>query len=103
MRWCSLDISESNFAKKCRRKKPSQQQNIVPANIATRHCVSKMSEIFDLTSKITLITSTIKLDLHTLVKRGFDWDKGKVKLLDSQVVLHWLSNHEKVVKQWGTE
>ena len=26
--------------------------------------------------------------------------KGKMKLTDSQVVLHWLSNHEKAVKQW---
>ena len=171
-----------------------------------------MSEIFDLTGKITLITATMKLDLHTLLKRGLDWDdvlpdelrsiwvshfemmqeigkikfqravvpedainldiqtidaadasqklacvaiyarflkkggthlcqlifsrsklipdglsqpraelftatmnshtgeivrralqenhKGKVKLTDSQVVLHWLNNHEKAVKQW---
>ena len=26
--------------------------------------------------------------------------KGKMKLTDSQVVLHWLSNYEKTVKQW---
>ena len=26
--------------------------------------------------------------------------KGKMKSRDSQVVLHWLSNHEKAVKQW---
>ena len=36
--------------------------------------VSKVSEIFDLTGKITPITATMKLDLHTLVKRGLDWD-----------------------------
>ena len=44
MRWfpkedlVSLDISELNFAKKCRGKKASQQQNIIPANIIRRHC-----------------------------------------------------------------
>ena len=37
----SLDINELNFAKKCR-KKPSQQQNIIPANITRRHCVSSV-------------------------------------------------------------
>ena len=26
--------------------------------------------------------------------------KGKMKVTDSQVVLHWLNNHEKAVKQW---
>ena len=78
MRWfpkedlSSLDISELNFAKKCRRKKPSQQQNIIRTNLTRRHCVSKVFEIFDLTGKITPITVTMKLDLHTLVKRSLD-------------------------------
>ena len=49
MRWfpkenlLSLDKNELNFAKKCRGKKPSQQQNIIPANFTRRHCVSKVS------------------------------------------------------------
>ena len=33
-----------------------------------------MSEIFDLAGKITPVTATMKLDLHTLVKRGLDCD-----------------------------
>ena len=67
----SLNISELNFAKKCRGKKPSQQQNIVPANITRRHYVSKVSEIFDLSGgKIIPITATMKLDLHTGKKRS---------------------------------
>ena len=69
-----FDISELNFAKKCRGKKPSKQQNIIPANITRRHCVSKVSEIYDLTGKITPTTATMKLGLHILVKRGLDWD-----------------------------
>ena len=62
MRWSpkedllSLDNSELNFARKCRGKKPSQQQNIIPANILRKQHVSKVSEIFDLTGKITPIT-----------------------------------------------
>ena len=45
MRWfpkenlLSLDINELNFAKKYRGKKPSQQRNIIPANIARSHRV----------------------------------------------------------------
>ena len=34
----------------------------------------KCLKFFDLTGKITPITATMKLDLHTLVKRSFDWD-----------------------------
>ena len=34
--------------------------------------VSKVSEIFDLASKITPIKATMKLYLHTLGKRGLD-------------------------------
>ena len=65
----SLDISELNFAKKNRGKKPSQHQNIIPSKLTRRHCVSKV-EIFDLTGKITPITPitpTIKMDLQDLV------------------------------------
>ena len=96
MRWfskedlLSLDISELNFAKKCRGKKPSQQQNIIPANITRRHCVSKVSEIFDLTGKITPITATVKLDLHILVKRGLDWDD----VLPDKLRSIWVSQFE---------
>ena len=80
MRWfpkgdlLSLDISELYFAKKCKGKKPSQQQNVIPASITRRYCISKVSEIFDLIGKITPITATMTLDLQTLVKRGLDWD-----------------------------
>ena len=39
-----------------------------------RSCVSKKAEIFDLTGKRTPITAAIRIDLHTLVKRGLSWD-----------------------------
>ena len=40
-------------------------------------------------------------DTGRIVKRELQENrKGKMKLTDSQVVLHWLSNHEKAVKQW---
>ena len=90
----SLDISELNFAKKCRRKKPSQQQNIIPANITRRHCVSKVSEIFDLNGKIKPITATMKLDLHTLVKTGLDWDNA----LPDELRPIWVSHSEMMEK-----
>ena len=92
----SLDISELNFAKKCRRKKPSQQQNIIPANITRRHCVSKVSEIFDLNGKIKPITATMKLDLHTLVKTGLDWDDA----LPDELRPMWVSHSEMMEKIW---
>ena len=33
-----------------------------------------MGEIFDLAGKITPITAAVKMNLHTLVKRGLSWD-----------------------------
>ena len=68
-----------------------------------------MSEIFDLAGKITPVTATMKLDLHTLVKRGLDCDDVLPDELSPiwvfhfemmrEMMLHWLSNYEKVFKQ----
>ena len=69
-----LNIGELNFAKKQRRKKPLQHQNITLSKLTRRNCVSKVAEIFDLTGEITPITAAIKMDLHTLVKRDLSWD-----------------------------
>ena len=68
----SLDIGELNFAKKQRGKKPIKNQNIIPLRLSRRHCVSKVAEIFDLTGKVTPITATMKMDLHSLVQRKLD-------------------------------
>ena len=70
----SLDISELNFAKKQRGRKPIKSQNIIPQQLTRRHCVSKVAEIFDLTGNVTPIIATMKMDLHSLVQRRLDWD-----------------------------
>ena len=71
----SLDISELNFAKKSRGKKPNlNSAKIVPERLTRRHCVSKVAEIFDIVGRITPITAAVKLDLHQLVHRGLDRD-----------------------------
>ena len=70
----ALDIGELNFAKKEHGKKPVQHQNIIPSKLTRQNCVSKVTEIFDLTGKITPITAAVSMDLHTLVKRGLSWD-----------------------------
>ena len=73
--YLTLDISELNFAKKQRGKKPANSSTgIIPAKLTRRHCVSKVAEVFDLTGKVTPITAAMKLDLHDLVLRGLDWD-----------------------------
>ena len=69
----SLDISELNFAKKSRGKKPASTCQ-VPINLTRRHCVAKVAELYDITGKITPITAAMKLDLHQLVERKLDWD-----------------------------
>ena len=70
----ALDIGELDSGKKQRGRTPVQHQNIIPSKLAIRDCVSKVAEIFDLTGKITPITAAMKMNLHTLVKRGLSWD-----------------------------
>ena len=85
----SLDIGELNFAKRKRGKKPVGNQNIIPTKITRRHCVGKVAEIFDLTGKITPITATMKLDLHTLVERKLQWDDVITDKLRSVWISHF--------------
>ena len=42
-----------------------------------------------------------RINVHTgeIVRRSLQ-SKGRVKLTDSQVVLHWINNHDKPVRQW---
>ena len=51
-----------------------QGRNSIPINPMRKQCVSKISEVFHLTGITTLITVTMKLDLHNLVERGLSWD-----------------------------
>lgn len=45
-------------------------RNTIPFHLTRRHCVSKVTEVFEITGKITPITATMKFDLHTLVEWG---------------------------------
>ena len=71
----SLSISDLNFAKKQRGKKPTNASNIIPTNLTRRHCASKVAEIFDITGMMTPIIAAMKLDLHNLSTRQLDWDE----------------------------
>ena len=70
----SLNISEINFAKKVRGKKPSKATNIIPAKLTRRHCASKVAEVFDLTGRVAPLIASMKIDLQQLVHLGLDWD-----------------------------
>ena len=41
------------------------------------------------------------INVHTgeIVRRSLQ-SKGRVKLTNTQVVLHWINNHDKPIKQW---
>ena len=69
-----LDISELNFSKRVRGKKNPNADNKIPEVITRRHCVGKVSEIFDLTGRITPLTASMKLDLHDMIERGLNRD-----------------------------
>ena len=60
----SLDISEINFAKKKRDKKPNNQMKVFPKNISRQQCVSKVAKVFDLTGKTKKVTTTMNIYTH---------------------------------------
>lgn len=70
----SLNISNLNFAKKYKGKKPVNETKAIPLKLTRRQCVAKVAEIFDITGKLTPITASMKLDLHELITRKLDWD-----------------------------
>ena len=94
-----LDVSELNFMKKQRGKKPAviEKSKKIPEKLTRRQCVSKVSELFDITGKITPITACMKLDLHTLVKRKLQWDD--VIPEDLKPILH---SHFEMIEELGT-
>ena len=69
----SIDIAELNFSKKVRGKKPTSSGKI-PEKLTRRQCLSKVSEIFDISGKLTPITAAMKLDLHHFVQLQLGWD-----------------------------
>ena len=87
----SLDIQQLNFSKKYRGKKP-QEIKEVPTNLTRRQCVSKASEVFDISGLLTPITATMKMDLHNLVKRKMDWDD----ILPNELRSLWSSHFEMI-------
>ena len=88
----ALDISELNFSKKHRGKKSDKEKNKIPKKLSRRHCVSKVSEIYDLTGLITPITAGMKIDLHTLVQRKLEWDD----IIPDDLRQIWESNFEMI-------
>ena len=69
-----LDIGELNFSKKKRGRRELTNMNGIPNKLTRRDCVSKVSEIFDLTGKVTPIIAHMKLDLRVLGDRKLSWD-----------------------------
>ena len=87
----SLDIGELCFSKKSRgRRIVNDETKKIPLKLTRRHCLSKVSEVFDLTGKVTPIICAMKLDLHELIHRKIDWDDCIPEDLHST----WLLNFE---------
>ena len=88
----SLETGDLNFLKKQRGKKSPASNNQIPPEFTRKDCVSKVAEIFDLVGKATPITSSMKLDLRTLVNRKLDWDDR----VPSDLKKIWLANFKTI-------
>ena len=86
-----LDVSPVNFSQRLRGKQITSS-NEIPNNLTRRQCLSKVSEVFDLTGMITPLTASMKIDLHTLVERKLDWDDT----IPADLMPVWSSNFEMI-------
>ena len=85
-----FDLGKLNFCKWRRGKKSDESNDVISGNFTRRDCVSRVSELFDISGKATPITATWKLDLHELIVRQLDWDD---KIPDDLRPI-WLSHFE---------
>ena len=89
----SLNAGSINFSKKYRGKKSTHPDAFkVPSKLTRRICTSVVGEIWDLLGAIVPITARLKLDLHDLVIRKFDWDEE----LPDELRKLWIENFELV-------
>ena len=93
----SLDISQMNFGRKLRGRKPSNGSEKIPVILTRRHCVGKVVEVYELLAMP--IIAPMKLDLRTLVQRKLSWDdKIPFDLRES-----WESNFKTWAKYYWVE
>ncbi|XP_066930848.1 uncharacterized protein [Clytia hemisphaerica] len=96
----SLDVSELNFAKKVRGKKPVKINN-VPTKLTRRHCVSKLVPDGTTQPRGELLAATLNAHTGEVVRRAFGTHlKSSLKLTDSQITLFWINGIEKQLKPW---
>ena len=87
----SLTTGSINFSKKYRGKKSIHPDSFkVPSTLTQRICTSVVGEIWDLFGQIVPITARLKLDLHELVLRKFDWDDE----IPEELKKIWVENFE---------
>ena len=87
-----LNIGELNFSTKQRGRKSTENINKIPEKLTRRHCVAKVSEVFDLAGRVTPIVARFKLDLRVLVQRRLDWDD----VLPDELRALWIDNFEMI-------
>ena len=74
-----LDIKELSFGK-IKKGKPPQKltgsiRDALAINFTRRVLTSKVAQIFDPLGLATAYTAKLKLDLHSIVEAGYDWDQ----------------------------
>ena len=93
-----LDVSELNFARKCRGKKPRSADSNIPDVLTKSHCASKVPEIFDIVGLMTPITAAMKLDLRDLTKlKTLKWNDA----IPDNLRGVWISHFE-MMKEMGS-
>ena len=70
-----MNISEINFAKKERGRKPLHNKGCIPDKLTKRDCVNRVAEVFDpLGGRVAPILGGMKLDISDLHEHGIGWD-----------------------------
>ena len=91
-----LKISELNFGKRVRGRKPSHLSGIIPEKFTRKDCASQVGGIFDIRGFFVPITAGFKVDLKVLTKGKYAWTDN----IPDDLKGIWVSNFE-LIRQLG--
>ena len=94
-----LNIGVLNFSKKERGRKSSSQVGLIPESFTRRHCVGKVSEIFDPLGRVSPILAGMKIDINELSSRKLEWDDP----IPSDLKTTWIKNFQTIQELQNVE
>ena len=94
--FCKLNPGKANFNKKVRGRKALINEGVIPDILTLRHCVGRVSEVFDPRGLVAALLAGFKLDINTLHQFCKGWDDP----IPSELKELWRSNFD-IIEEIG--